>query len=71
MQRDACRVQGEICDIDGTCVDAGGDELFKLTTKEGKLTVETEKVSLLLHYVSKLNQKALCAGAVSDTCFQI
>lgn len=36
--------QGEICDIDGTCVDAGGDELFKLTTKEGKLTVETEKV---------------------------
>ena len=37
-------LQGEICDIDGTCVDAGGDELFKLTTKEGKLTVETEKV---------------------------
>ena len=41
-------LQGEICDIDGTCVDAGGDELFKLTTKDGKLTVETEKVYSLL-----------------------
>ena len=39
-------LQGEICDIDGTCVDAGGDELFKLTTKEGKLAVETEKVTI-------------------------
>lgn len=38
-------LQGEICDVDGTCVDAGGDELFKLTTKGGKLTVETEKAS--------------------------
>ena len=26
-------------------MDAGGDELFKLTTKEGKLTVETEQVN--------------------------
>ena len=35
-------MQGEICDIDGTCVDAAEDELFKLTTKEGKIAVERE-----------------------------
>ncbi|BDA48688.1 ATP synthase gamma chain, chloroplastic [Coccomyxa sp. Obi] len=38
--------QGEICDIEGRCVDAGDDELFKLTTKEGKLTLEREKVTM-------------------------
>ncbi len=36
--------QGEICDIDGRCVDAAEDEVFKLTTKSGKLAVEVEKV---------------------------
>ncbi|ONK62303.1 uncharacterized protein A4U43_C07F2510 [Asparagus officinalis] len=36
--------KGEICDINGVCVDAAEDELFKLTTKEGKLTVERETV---------------------------
>ena len=35
-------VQGEICDIDGKCVDAAEDELFKLTTKGGKIAVERE-----------------------------
>ena len=35
--------QGEICDIDGRCVDAAEDEVFKLTTKSGKLAVEVEK----------------------------
>ena len=38
-------IQGEICDIDGTCVDAADDEIFKLTTKEGSLSMEREKVS--------------------------
>jgi hypothetical protein len=38
--------QGEICDIEGRCVDAAEDELFTLTTKEGKLTLEREKVTL-------------------------
>jgi F-type H+-transporting ATPase subunit gamma len=38
-------VQGEICDIEGRCVDAAEDELFKLTTKGGKLTLEREKVT--------------------------
>lgn len=37
--------QGEICDIDGKCVDAADDEIFKLTTREGKLAVEREDVS--------------------------
>ncbi|KAK9681557.1 hypothetical protein RND81_10G010700 [Saponaria officinalis] len=36
--------KGEICDINGNCVDAADDELFRLTTKEGKLTVERETV---------------------------
>ncbi|XP_078428555.1 ATPase, F1 complex, gamma subunit protein [Wolffia australiana] len=35
---------GEICDINGNCVDAAEDEMFRLTTKEGKLTVERETV---------------------------
>lgn len=52
-------LQGEICDIDGTCVDAGGDELFKLTTKEGKLAVETEKVGSYM-YCTRLCRFLLC-----------
>ena len=35
---------GEICDVDGNCVDPDEDELFKLTTKDGTLTLEREKV---------------------------
>ena len=35
---------GEVCDINGTCVDAAEDELFRLTTKEGKFSVERETV---------------------------
>ncbi|KAI5057571.1 hypothetical protein GOP47_0027586 [Adiantum capillus-veneris] len=36
--------QGEVCDINGNCVDAAEDEMFRLTTKEGKLSVEREMV---------------------------
>lgn len=39
--------KGEICDVDGNCVDAAEDEIFKLTTIDGKLAVETEKVQWL------------------------
>lgn len=35
---------GEMCDLDGNCVDAADDEMFRLTTNEGKLTVERIKV---------------------------
>merc|ERR1712054_373932 len=31
---------GEMCDLDGNCVDAADDEMFRLTTNEGKLAVE-------------------------------
>jgi F-type H+-transporting ATPase subunit gamma len=34
---------GELCNTDGTCVDAADDEIFKLTTKDGKFEVEREK----------------------------
>lgn len=36
--------KGEICDLNGVCVDAADDEFFRLTTKEGKLTVERDVV---------------------------
>lgn len=48
-------VQGEICDIDGTCVDAADDEIFKLTTKGGSLSMEREKVSPRLQLLVLLN----------------
>ena len=35
---------GTTCDIDGNCVDAAEDEIFKLTTREGQLVVESEIV---------------------------
>lgn len=35
---------GEVCDIRGVCVDAAEDELFRLTTKEGRFSVEREAV---------------------------
>jgi len=37
--------EGAVCDIDGNCVDAAEDEVFKLTTREGQLVVESEKVT--------------------------
>lgn len=36
--------KGEVCDINGVCVDAAEDEMFRLTTKDGRLTVEREMV---------------------------
>ncbi len=38
-------MQGEICDIEGRCIDAAEDEMFKLTTKDGQLTMAREKVT--------------------------
>ncbi|KIY91665.1 F-type H+-transporting ATPase subunit gamma [Monoraphidium neglectum] len=35
---------GELCDVEGNCVDAAQDEMFRLTTSGGKLSVEREKV---------------------------
>ncbi|KAL2473398.1 ATP synthase gamma chain 1 [Forsythia ovata] len=36
--------KGEICDVNGICVDAANDEFFRLTTREGKLTVERDVI---------------------------
>ncbi|GMH05746.1 hypothetical protein Nepgr_007586 [Nepenthes gracilis] len=38
-------LKGEVFDANANCLDAAEDELFKLTTKEGKLTVGMERVS--------------------------
>ncbi|GFR43134.1 hypothetical protein Agub_g4150 [Astrephomene gubernaculifera] len=37
---------GELCDVDGKCVDAADDEIFKLTTKGGGFAVEREKATI-------------------------
>lgn len=37
---------GELCDVDGNCVDAAEDEVFKLTTSGGALAVERETVTI-------------------------
>ncbi|KAK9269476.1 hypothetical protein L1049_001251 [Liquidambar formosana] len=36
--------KGAVCDGNGNCVDVEEDEYFRLTTKEGKLTVERDSV---------------------------
>eukprot|EP00199_Chlamydomonas_sp_CCMP681_P001773 CAMPEP_0119105136 /NCGR_PEP_ID=MMETSP1180-20130426/3183_1 /TAXON_ID=3052 ORGANISM="Chlamydomonas cf sp, Strain CCMP681" /NCGR_SAMPLE_ID=MMETSP1180 /ASSEMBLY_ACC=CAM_ASM_000741 /LENGTH=359 /DNA_ID=CAMNT_0007090119 /DNA_START=24 /DNA_END=1103 /DNA_ORIENTATION=- len=37
---------GELCGIDGSCVDAADDEIFKLTTRQGKFVLEREKAPI-------------------------
>ena len=37
---------GELCDVDGKCVDATDDEVFKLTTQGGNLTLERENATI-------------------------
>ncbi|MEW5303969.1 MAG: hypothetical protein WDW38_010631 [Sanguina aurantia] len=37
---------GMLCDVDGKCVDATEDEIFRLTTKSGNLVIETEKTTI-------------------------
>merc|ERR1712025_1446501 len=37
---------GELCDINGKCVDFAEDEVFRLTTAEGKMTVKREKIDM-------------------------
>jgi F-type H+-transporting ATPase subunit gamma len=35
---------GELCDIQGRCVDVADDEVFRLTTNQGKFSVQRDKV---------------------------
>jgi F-type H+-transporting ATPase subunit gamma len=58
---------GEICDVDGNCVDPDEDELFKLTTKSGELTLEREKASCLICYLIFL---VLMLWEVEEACEQ-
>merc|ERR1719420_404241 len=37
---------GELCDINGKCVDFAEDEVFRLTTTDGKLSVARDKIDM-------------------------
>merc|ERR1711977_373710 len=37
---------GELCDINGQCVDFAEDEVFKLTTTDGKISVTRDKIDM-------------------------
>ncbi|KAJ0047231.1 hypothetical protein Pint_04116 [Pistacia integerrima] len=49
-------MKGEACDVNGKCVDAVEDELFRLTTKEGKLIVKRDSVKVSGGRLSPLMQ---------------
>ncbi|KAJ0103436.1 hypothetical protein Patl1_04177 [Pistacia atlantica] len=49
-------IKGEACDVNGKCVDAVEDELFRLTTKEGKLIVKRDSVKVSGGRLSPLMQ---------------
>merc|ERR1711904_731001 len=38
---------GELCDINGKCVDFAEGEVFKLTTSDGKISVSREKIKMI------------------------
>ncbi|XP_030453429.1 ATP synthase gamma chain, chloroplastic-like [Syzygium oleosum] len=48
--------KGEVLDVNGNSVDADGDELFRLTTEEGKLSVEWEQTEKRNSEISPLLQ---------------
>merc|ERR1712124_72311 len=37
---------GELCDINGKCVDFAEDEVFRLTTSDGKMSVRRDKIDM-------------------------
>merc|ERR1712183_796622 len=37
---------GELCDINGKCVDFAEDEIFRLTTTDGKISVTRDKIDM-------------------------
>ena len=49
-------MKGEVFDVNGHCVDAVEDELFRLTTKEGKLIVMRDRVRVEGRGISPLMQ---------------
>ncbi|CAN8312270.1 unnamed protein product [Cochlearia groenlandica] len=49
-------MKGESCDANGVCVDAIEDEMFRLTSKDGKLAVERRKIEADNPEISPLMQ---------------
>lgn len=49
-------MKGESCDAKGECVDAMEDEMFRLTSKDGKLAVERTKLEVEKPEISPLMQ---------------
>ncbi|KFK43818.1 hypothetical protein AALP_AA1G177200 [Arabis alpina] len=49
-------MRGESCDVKGECVDAMEDEMFRLTSKDGKLAVERTKIEVEKPQISPLMQ---------------
>lgn len=49
-------MKGESCDVKGECVDAIEDEMFRLTSKDGKLAVERTKLEVEKPEISPLMQ---------------
>ncbi|EOA37423.1 hypothetical protein CARUB_v10011380mg [Capsella rubella] len=49
-------MKGESCDVKGECVDAMEDEMFRLTSKDGKLAVERTKLEVEKPDISPLMQ---------------
>lgn len=49
-------MKGESCDVKGDCVDAMEDEMFRLTSKDGKLAVERTKLEVEKPEISPLMQ---------------
>ncbi|KAG7597167.1 ATP synthase F1 complex gamma subunit [Arabidopsis suecica] len=49
-------MKGESCDVKGECVDAMEDEMFRLTSKDGKLAVERTKLEVEKPEISPLMQ---------------
>ncbi|VVA91461.1 unnamed protein product [Arabis nemorensis] len=49
-------MKGESCDANGECVDAMEDEMFRLTSKDGKLAVERTRIEIEKPEISPLMQ---------------
>ena len=58
--------EGEVCDVDGNCLDPLEDELFNLTSKDGEFAVSREKVET---EVSAFDDRG--AASCSDRCGSI
>jgi len=46
--------KGEVCDVEGNCVDAAEDEVFFLTSKDGELAVESKTETMEPEFINQL-----------------